>query len=183
MKIAVIGRGNVGGGLAGLWTQAGHEVRTFGHEGGDGSGSDVVLLAVRAAQIEGALAGVQGIEGLPVIDAANVPTSGRPEGFDSLAEYVRSLTGGPVAKAFNANYASLYHRLGEARVRPSMLYAADEGARSVTEDLIRDTGYEPVLTGGLDTARALEDFVGLLFAIRDTGTGPVWYRIAPPETF
>jgi 8-hydroxy-5-deazaflavin:NADPH oxidoreductase len=183
MKIAVIGRGNVGGGLAALWTKTGHNVTTFGHEGGDGSGSDVVLLAVRAAQIEGALAGVRGIEGLPVIDATNVPSGGRPEGFDSLAEYVRSLTGGPVAKAFNANYASLYDRLGEARVPPSMLYAADEGARPATEELIRDAGYDPVLTGGLETARALEDFVALLFAIRDTGTGPVWYRIAPPETF
>jgi len=120
---------------------------------------------------------------MPVIDAVNVPTGGRPDGFDSLAEYVRSLTGGPVAKAFNANYASLYGRLGEAPVPPSMLYAADEGARDVTEELIRDAGYEPMLTGGLETARALEDFVALLFAIRDTGTGPVWYRIAPPETF
>ena len=183
MKIAVIGRGNVGGGLAHIWTKAGHDLTTFGREGGDGSGSDVVLLAVRAAQIEDALGGVQGIAGVPVIDAVNVPTGGRPDGFDSLAEYVRSLTGGPVAKAFNANYASLYDRLGEAPVPPSMLYAADEGARDVTEELIRDAGYEPVLTGGLETARALEDCVALLLAIRDTGTGAVWYRIAPPETF
>jgi predicted dinucleotide-binding enzyme len=183
VKVAVIGSGTVGGGLADLWTAAGHEVTTFGREGGDATGSDAVLLAVRAAQIGDALAGVQGIARTPVIDAANVPTGGRPEGFASLAEYVRSLTGGPVAKAFNANYASLYGRLGEARVAPSMLYAADEGARAVTEELIRAAGYEPVLTGGLETARALEDFVGLLFAIRDTGTGPVWYRIAPPESF
>ena len=61
MKIAVIGRGNVGGGLADIWTKAGHDVTTFGREGGDGSGSDVVLLAVRAAQIEDALAGGQRI--------------------------------------------------------------------------------------------------------------------------
>lgn len=35
MKIAVIGRGNVGGGLAGLWERAGHEVSTFGRDGGE----------------------------------------------------------------------------------------------------------------------------------------------------
>jgi predicted dinucleotide-binding enzyme len=35
MKIATIGRGNVGGGLADLWEQAGHEVTRLGKEGGD----------------------------------------------------------------------------------------------------------------------------------------------------
>ena len=35
MKIAVVGRGNVGGGLADLWESAGHEVTRIGREGGD----------------------------------------------------------------------------------------------------------------------------------------------------
>jgi predicted dinucleotide-binding enzyme len=35
MKIAVIGRDNVGGGLADLWERAGHEVTRIGREGGD----------------------------------------------------------------------------------------------------------------------------------------------------
>ena len=46
MKITVIGRGNVGGGLAGLWTVAGHTVTTLGRDGGDASEADVVLVAV-----------------------------------------------------------------------------------------------------------------------------------------
>ena len=37
MRITVIGRGNVGGGLARRWEQAGHEVTTLGREGGDAS--------------------------------------------------------------------------------------------------------------------------------------------------
>ena len=49
---------------------------------------------------------VSGLEGVPVIDAINVVRGARPEGFESLAEYVKSLTGGPVAKAFNANFAT-----------------------------------------------------------------------------
>ena len=44
-------------------------------------------------------------------------------------------------------------------MRPSCLYAADDEAREVTEQLIRDAGYEPVSLGGLENARALEDFV------------------------
>lgn len=140
MKIAVIGRGNVGGGCARLWTAAGHEVVEMGREGGDAGGSDAALLAVPSAAIVDALGKVSGLEGVPVIDATNLIGGDRPEGFNSLAEYVKSLTGGPVAKAFNANFASLYDRLGEARAQPSMVYAADDEARGVTEQLIRDVG-------------------------------------------
>jgi 8-hydroxy-5-deazaflavin:NADPH oxidoreductase len=183
MKIAVIGRGNVGGGLAGLWRAAGHEVAEIGHEGGDASGSDAVLLACPARAIGDALGSVEGIGNTPVIDATNVVTAGRPEGFGSLAAYVQSITGGPVAKSFNSNFARLYPRLGEARVPPSNVYAADDEAREVTEQLIRDAGYEPVYAGGLENAGAVEDFLGVLFAISQAGTGPFWYRFAPPESF
>jgi predicted dinucleotide-binding enzyme len=71
----------------------------------------------------------------------------------------------------------LYDQIGEARARPSCLYAADEEAREVTEQLIRDAGYEPVSVGGLENARALEDFVPGVFA----KIGRVFYRFAPPE--
>jgi 8-hydroxy-5-deazaflavin:NADPH oxidoreductase len=183
MEVAVIGRGNVGGGLAKLWEAAGHEVNALGHEGGDVSGAEAILLACPSGAIEDALNGVEGIGNTPVIDATNVFGSGRPEGFDSLAEYVKSLTTGPVAKAFNANFANLYGRLGEASVPPSMVYAADEDARQVTERLILDAGYEPVFAGGLENAGAVEDFLGVIFAIRQASDAPVWYRFAPPERF
>jgi 8-hydroxy-5-deazaflavin:NADPH oxidoreductase len=183
MKVAVIGRGNVGGGLARLWEGAGHDVKALGHEGGDVSGSEAILLACPSGAIEDALNGVEGIGNTPVIDATNVFGSPRPEGFNSLTEFVKSQTGGPVAKAFNANFASLYDRLGEARVPPSMVFVADDDARAVTEQLIRDAGYEPVSAGGLDSARALEDFLGVISAVAQSGTGPFWYRFSPPEAF
>ena len=37
MRIAILGRGNVGGGLARSWEKAGHEVTAFGRDGGDAS--------------------------------------------------------------------------------------------------------------------------------------------------
>ena len=43
MKIAVVGRGNVGGGLADLWEKANHDVTRLGKEGGDVSDADAVL--------------------------------------------------------------------------------------------------------------------------------------------
>jgi 8-hydroxy-5-deazaflavin:NADPH oxidoreductase len=118
VKIAVIGRGNVGGGLAKLWRAAGHDVDGFGRDGGDVSGAEVVLLAVPSDAIADALGSVAGIEDRPLIDATNLIRGDRPEGFNSLAEYAKSLTGGPAAKAFNTNFAALYERLGEARSRP-----------------------------------------------------------------
>jgi predicted dinucleotide-binding enzyme len=176
MNITTIGRGNVGGGLARLWEQAGHKVTLLGRDGGDASDADVVLVAVPSGSISDALAGVTGLEGKVAIDATNA-YPGRNEQYESLAHEVKAHTKGPVAKAFNANVARLYDRIGEQRVRPSCLYAADDDAREIAEQLIRDAGYEPVSVGGLESARALEDFVlGLFLKI-----GQVFYRFAPPE--
>jgi predicted dinucleotide-binding enzyme len=86
-----------------------------------------------------------------------------------------------VAKSFNTNFARLYDRLSEARERPSCLYCGDEEAKPVTEQLIRDAGYEPVDAGGLESARALEDFVKTSFAVVGTLGEPFLYRMAPPE--
>lgn len=170
----------MGGGLGDLWRRAGHEVVEVGRDGGDCSGSDAVLLAVPQTAIAEALGSVAGLEGVPVIDAINAVRGPRPEGFDSLAEYVKSLTGGPVAKAFNTNFASLYDRIGEARATASMVYAADDEAREVTETLIRAAGFEPVSAGGLENARAVEDFIAVIFAVAGQ-SGPFFYRIAPPD--
>src|SRR6266571_3125198 len=176
MEITTIGRGTIGGGLARLWEQAGHEVTSLGRDGGDATDSDVVLVAVPSGSISEALARVTGLEGKVAIDAANA-FAGRNEQYESFAHEVKAHTNGPVAKAFNANFGTLYDRIGEQRVRPSCLYAADDAAREVTEQLIRDAGYEPVSVGGIENARALEDFVpGLLGKI-----GQVFYRFAPPE--
>jgi predicted dinucleotide-binding enzyme len=181
MRITVIGRGNVGGGLAKLWRAAGHDVTEIGRGGGDAAGSDAVLLAVPWAAIGDALGSVEGLAGVPVIDATNLFGGERPDGFESLAAYVGSLVDGPVAKAFNLNFAAIYDRIGEAGATPSMIYAAEDGARAVTERLIRDAGFDPVSAGDLGAARALEDGLPLLFAINQAGMGPFFYRMAPPD--
>jgi predicted dinucleotide-binding enzyme len=74
----------------------------------------------------------------------------------------------------------LYDEIDQQRVRPSNLYAAEDGAREVTEQLTRDAGYDPVLVGGLDQARALEDHLGLVVAVTQDGLGPFFYRYAKP---
>ena len=176
MNITTIGRGNIGGGLGRLWEKAGHTVTALGREGGDASDADVVLVAVPSGSISEALGKVQGLQGKTAIDAAN-PYGGRDERYESFAHEVKAHTGGPVAKAFNANFATLYDRIAAQPTRPSCLYAADEEAREITERLIRDAGYEPASVGGIENARALEEFVpGVLGQV-----GEVFYRFAPPD--
>ena len=105
MNITVIGRGNVGGGLARRWEKAGHTVTELGRDGGDASDADAVLLAVPSNAIADALGKVSGLDDKVVVDATNAFT-GRTEGFESLAHEVKSIVGGPVAKSFNCNYAA-----------------------------------------------------------------------------
>jgi predicted dinucleotide-binding enzyme len=175
LNITTIGKGKLGGGLARLWETAGHNVTMLGRSGGDASDADVVLVAVPSGSVSEALGQVTGLEGKIAIDAANA-FRGRNEQYESFAHEVKAHTNGPVAKAFNANFAVLFDHIAEQRVRPSCLYASEDEAREVTERLIRDAGYEPVSVGGIENARALEDFVpGVLAKI-----GHVFYRFAPP---
>jgi predicted dinucleotide-binding enzyme len=179
MKIATVGRGNVGGGLAKRWRAAGHDVTEIGREGGDVSDAEVVLVAVPGGSIAEALAGVAGLVGKPVIDATNFFSGERPP-FESLAHQVQSITGGPVAKSFNLNYAALQDAIDAQEPPPGQLFAADEDAREVTEQLIRDAGYEPVYAGGLENARVLEDSMRLMSAVSNGGLGRHFYRFFAP---
>jgi 8-hydroxy-5-deazaflavin:NADPH oxidoreductase len=174
MNITVIGRGNVGGGLAARWRNAGHEVQELGQDGGDASGADVVVVAVPSGAVSDALGKVSGLEGKVTIDATNA-FAGRDESFPSLAHQVKSITKGPVAKSFNLNFARLYDQVDQQQPMPSNIYTADDAARDLTEQLIRDAGYEPVYGGDLENTRAQEDFIKIF------GTaGPGFYRFWKP---
>lgn len=183
MRISVIGRGNVGGGLADLWERAGHDVSRLGRDGGDVSEAEVVLLAMPGAAIADALGSVTGLEGKVVIDATNLVRAQPPEGFSSNAEWVKSRTGGPTAKAFNINFAAIYDRLADASSPPGNLWCGDEEAREGVETLSRDAGFEAVYAGPLENAGAQEQFLTLVFAVAQGGMGPFFYRMASPDRF
>jgi len=183
MKITTVGKGNIGGGLGELWANAGHEVTAIGRDGGDVSDADAVLIAVPGSAVDEALVGIRGLQSKTVIDATNLIGVDPPEGFASNAEFIKSQTGGPTAKSFNINFASLFDRLGSTNERPGNLWCGDEEARGVVEQLIYDAGYDPIYAGGLENAGPQEQFVKLAFAITRGGLGPFFYRMASPDRF
>jgi predicted dinucleotide-binding enzyme len=71
VNIFVLGRGNVGGGLARRWERAGHTVTAVGRDGGDATDAEVVVVAVPSSQIADALGKVSGLQGKVAIDATN----------------------------------------------------------------------------------------------------------------
>jgi 8-hydroxy-5-deazaflavin:NADPH oxidoreductase len=180
MKVAVVGRGNVGGGLADLWEEAGHELTRIGKDGGDVSGADAVLLAVPGGTVAEALDGLRGVEGKTVIDATNLIGAEPPSGFQSNAEFVKSRTNGPTAKSFNLNFARVYDQIGSQRAKPGNIWTGDEEAKEAVEQLIRDAGYEPVYAGGLENAAVQEAAIKLFFGVNQAGLGPFFYRFSPP---
>jgi hypothetical protein len=76
------------------------------------------------------------------IDATN-KFGDRPAGYDSIAQQVKAIIGGPTAKAFNTNFASLYDNVDAEPLPPGTLFASDPDGRETTERLIRDAGLRP----------------------------------------
>jgi predicted dinucleotide-binding enzyme len=179
MKIATIGRGNVGGGLADLWEKAGHDVHRLGSDGGDVAEAEAVLLAVPSGAIGDALERVSGLEGTTLIDATNIFEGERPGGLDSLAAYVKQTSGANVAKAFNTVFAALYDEVPKQRVPPSCLYCGEDAAKETTAACPR----RRLRPGRRGRARERAPAGGLLrvsTAVSNAGLGRTFYRFAVP---
>ena len=182
-KIGIVGSGNVGGTLGGVWVKAGHEVmfssRNIEHDkalaarlGGNARAGtpreaaafgEVVMISVpyRALPEVGKdLADL--IRGKVVIDTCN-PFVGRD---GEIADWARKkgaglasaelLPGALLVRAFNAIG---YTRMGAAHQQPGrigMPIAGDDArASAAASRLIRDIGYEPVLIGALAMGKHL----------------------------
>jgi len=177
MKVVIIGRGYVGGGLAALWRKTGDQVTELGL-GGGASAADVVVVAVPGLASARPWA-VTCLADKIAIDATNAFPP-RNEAFLSPAEQVKLLTGGPAAKSFNVNSAVLYGQIASQRVRPSSFYVTEDGTRQVTEQLITDVSYAPVPLGGVDRACALEDLTRPLPAAMKDGAPHLLLLRRPP---
>src|SRR5205085_8303971 len=104
----------------------------------------------------------------------------RPVGYDAVAQQVKSIIGGPTSKTFNTNFASLYDQIDAESVRPGTLFASDPAAREITEQLIRDAGFDPIHLGDLGQAPLLEGLIALTQVLENGELGPFFYRFNRP---
>lgn len=183
MKIAIIGTGGIGAGLASVLAKAGNEVTVSDRKGGAEAvaklaakgvsvraaevrpavqAADVVILAVPYGAAAG-LAEVADFAGKIVVDVTNPVKddfSGLKIGHDTSAaeEIARALPGAKVVKAFNTVFAQVYDQglnFGGAPVQTFV--AADEvDAKAAVIALAKDAGFDARDAGPLSNARYIE---------------------------
>jgi hypothetical protein len=185
MKIGIIGAGKIGGSLAKLWVQAGHEVlissrhpdelkplaQSLGPKAQVGTPreaamfGEVVLISIPY----GALPQVgkdlsKELAGKIVLDTGNpyperdgdMAIEARRKGTGvASAEY---LPGVRLVRAFNAiNYKSLQSEAHRAGEPVAIPIAGDDSrALTVASQLVKDAGFEPVLVGPLSSAKLFD---------------------------
>jgi predicted dinucleotide-binding enzyme len=174
MRIAVIGKGKIGGTLGSKWIAAGHDV-VYGTKDGSGQGpggapvqpigdavkaAEVVVLAV-PGQVVPDVVNEHGaaLAGKVVIDAANRMGAPAPDSRDLIE-----------AAAPSARYVRAFNSLGwENFAEPvpgsAMFFAADPEARAVAEELISAVGLEPALVGDASATATVDGLLPLWFAL------------------
>lgn len=205
MRIAIIGAGNVGGGLAAAATKAGHEVTVVaahqenavkvaessgataaGTPAEAAKGADVVVLAVPAGAATEVLAQLGDSEAV-VVDATNplndtfsdLTTTGTSQA-EQLAGTAPRMK---VVKALNTILASRLGDTSEEGLPLDGFYAGDdESAKSTVAQLLTSLGLRPIDAGGLRMARSLEEMAFLNITL-NARNGWVWqsgWKLAGP---
>ncbi len=182
-KIGILGSGRIGGTLGELWAKAGYDVmfssldlehdkqlaaKTGGKAGTPAQAAafgDVLLVSVpypALAQIGRDYAA--SIKGKVVLDTSNpiqardgeMAVAAREKGTGVASAEL--LPGARLVRAFNSvGYAKLQsenHREGERIAIP--LAGDDGGALDVAKKLVTDAGFEPVVVGGLASAKRFD---------------------------
>lgn len=196
MNIGIIGAGNIGGTLARLWAEAGHQVMISsrhpeelekGHENISvgtareaAAFGEVILLAIPLKGFEEVVvqAGEE-LSGKTVIDAMN-PFPGRDgeiarklidEGIPSGVATQNRLKDSTVIRAFSSVYFKTLQTKGHRKTQKIAIPIAgdDKEEKKVAESLVRDAGFEPFDLGLLSESAPL-DPDGELFTKELTAT-------------
>ncbi|WP_410767666.1 NADPH-dependent F420 reductase [Haloferax sp. DFSO60] len=193
MKIGVLGAGRLGGTVAQLLVEEGHEI-AIANRSGPQSLADlsevlgprlhavspeeavrfgrVVFLAIPFRDRE-SLPDASLFEGKIVVDAMNPYTDDFHVidlGDETSSELVaRQLPGARVVKAFNTMYWETLRDFGHRNLPESERFALfvagdDDQAKAVVSDLVRELGFGPVDVGQLATGGRLMEPGGPLYA-------------------
>jgi predicted dinucleotide-binding enzyme len=148
------------------------------------AGPAAVLLAVAYTGVEEILRAVGApggaLSGLTVIDATNAIDHGVgvlrvPPGTSHAQRVAELAPGARVVKAFHLFPSEQWAAADTAATHlpPSVTICGDDpAALRTTERLVRDVGAEPVVLGGLDRARQLEEAAGFVISLAFSGVDP-----------
>lgn len=192
MRIAVIGSGNVGTGLAKSWSKLGHAVvvgsrspeseRLVHLVSGIGNGvsaaalaesvksADVIVLAIPWSAAKVSIAALGDLSGRVIIDATNPFVKGLNLGIghtDSGGEQVaRWAPGAKIVKALNIVDARLLDgkKLDDREITIPIA-SDDTDAKKVASDLIVELGFDVVDAGKLEMSRLLEPLTLLMIKL------------------
>jgi hypothetical protein len=167
MKIAIIGKGNVGNALYIGLSRAGHETK-FGHRDPSETVADaakwgeVIILAVPHENAEEAIEKIKPYaDGKTVIDVMNAV--GEDSGLtiscttSTAEETQKKLPRAKIVKAFNTVFAKNQStaKVGDEKLT-AFIAGDDANAKRTVAKLTSDIGFEPVDCGPLKNARYLE---------------------------
>jgi 8-hydroxy-5-deazaflavin:NADPH oxidoreductase len=198
-KIGIIGTGHIGGALAKLWVQAGHEVlissrhpeelkslaAALGPRARVGTPreaalfGEVVLVSVPYKALPQLGQDLKAeLAGKIVLDTCNpYPERDGPMALEARrvgtgVASPRYLPGARLVRAFNAiNYRDLEELAHRAGEPVAIPLAGDDPqALAVAQTLVRDAGFEPVVVGPLSRAREF-----------DVGTDPYTRTLTAPQ--
>ena len=198
MRIAIIGAGNVGGGLGAAFAAVGHSI-VFGVRdpaspkcasalaGAPGStattfaaaveGVDVVIVTIRSEGIAETIPLLPALDGRIVIDAMNRFT-GDP-GRSTTEDLAELLPGARLAKAFNTTGFENYTTARARRQPAAMFVAADDPeAKRVAMILATEIGFEAFDAGGLVNAKPLETMVKVWLALTGSADRTIAFAVS-----
>jgi predicted dinucleotide-binding enzyme len=198
MRIAIIGAGNVGGGLGRAFAAVGHDV-VFGVRDPDSTktmmaladiptataaspseavdGADVIVFAIRPVAIPTTIADLPPLDGRIVIDAMN-----RFDG-DATRSTTQDLAqlapGAKLAKAFNTIGYENYPTARDRQTPAAMFVAGDDpDAKRVALGLATEIGFVAEDAGGLANAKPLEEMVKVWLALTQVHGRGVGFAIS-----
>src|SRR6185437_2216821 len=180
--IGIIGAGNIGGAIGALWIKSGHPVMFSSRVPGEPAEmvaklgplahagtvaqaiafSDTLFLAVPYAALpqigndyRDALKGkivLDACNAVPTRDGAAISKEADDNGIGITSQ--KYLAGTHVVRAFNTMGAAIFTRQsGRPDPKLAIPIAGDDAhALQVAEQLVRDAGFDPVVTGGLASA-------------------------------
>jgi len=180
MKIAILGSGKIGGGLARAWAKKGHDLVFGARDPADAeltalctelgarattmsdavASAEVVVLAVPFKVLDDVIKAAGSFAGKVVIDCTNAVGPGMQLIYghttSAAEEIAHKLPGARVFKSFNSQGAeNLANPVYDGERATNFFCGDDPAGKQLVKQLVEDVGFEAIDAGPLAAARLL----------------------------